>query len=107
MCTVVVHCGPMADAKTYAVKARVSEKQLARLQAVADARFGGNLSHALRQAVLDAEILRMVREDYWRLVKDQGLRLPTNEGGETTFMETALSPWARLSDEPFTEGSAE
>lgn len=96
---VVVRLGTMADRKTYAVKVRLSEKQHGRLQAVADARFDGNVSDALRQAVTDAEVLRMAREDYFRLLKEVGPFLPTNEGSETTFLETALSPFAEFKDE--------
>lgn len=89
----------MAERKTYSVKVRLSEKQYERLQAAADARYGGNVSDALRQAVTDAEVLRMAREDYFRLLKEVGPFLPTDEGRETTFLETALSPFAEFKDE--------
>jgi hypothetical protein len=89
----------VAEAKTHSVQVRFSETQYGRLQAVADSRFGGNVSDALRQAVTDAEVLRMAREDYFRLLNESGPFLPTNAGGEATFLQTALSPFAEFSDE--------
>jgi hypothetical protein len=90
--------------KSYPVQVRLTEAQYKRLQEVADAEFGGSTSDALRQALTDAHLLRMARDDYLYLFREQGLRLPRYADreceGATTFLEVVLSPWlAELREE--------
>jgi hypothetical protein len=48
------------------INGRVTVEQMAWLEERAD-ELDGNLSAALRQAITDAQLLRMMREDYRRL----------------------------------------
>jgi hypothetical protein len=77
-------------AKTVELKVRVTPRQAEWLRALAEAEFDGNMSDAVRQAFADAKLLRIAREDYAYLARVQGLRLPTDENGMTTALETIL-----------------
>lgn len=89
--TNVVHSGHMDERqRTITVKARITPRQRERLEELAEARFGGNLSAALRQALTDADLLRMARHEFRRLVTEQGLRLPRDQDGFTTPLEGIL-----------------
>lgn len=76
--------------KTVELKVRVSLRQAEWLRARAEADFDGNLSDAIRQAFADARLLAMARDDYAYLVSERGLRLPTDDRGMTTALETIL-----------------
>jgi hypothetical protein len=71
---------------------RVTAAQARRLRALAERDFEGNLSNAIRAAIRDAELLELAREDYARLVDEQGLRLPLNaDDGSTTVLQLVLT----------------
>jgi hypothetical protein len=89
----------MAEPKTFTLRVRLSETQRERLQRIADEHFGGSLSDAVRQAITDAEVLRLARQDYFALLSELGPFMPVHENGETTFVQTALSPYAQFSDD--------
>jgi Arc/MetJ-type ribon-helix-helix transcriptional regulator len=93
----------MAEPKTFTLRVRLSETQRERLQRIADDRFGGSMSDAVRQAITDAEVLRMARVENLRLLKQGGAFIPRDENGESSWLEQALSPMTEFSDEPWSK----
>jgi hypothetical protein len=88
-------CGTFAAVagKSVSVKVRLREDELAWLTSDAAERFGGNLSAAVRQALFDGRLLRLVRDDYAALL-DEGVAVefPTHEDGSARLISFALSP---------------
>jgi len=82
----VAHTG-----KDEALSLRVTAAQAAWLRDLAEREYEGNFSAAVRRALTDARLLEMARDDFDRLQRDNGMRLPANEGGEATVLETILS----------------
>jgi hypothetical protein len=71
------------------VNGRITGEQMAWLEERA-AELDGNLSAALRQAITDARILEMAREDYRYLVKHCGLEIPRYENGNSAMLSIAM-----------------
>jgi Arc/MetJ-type ribon-helix-helix transcriptional regulator len=96
---IVLPCATsMTDRKTHPVQVRLSEEDRAALQRLADERFGGNVSDAVRQALVDMRVLDMARREYWILVRDHGLKLPQSEERGNNGLDVMLSPWPELGD---------
>jgi hypothetical protein len=79
------------------VNGRITGEQMAWLEAKA-AGLDGNLSAALRQAITDARILEMAREDYRYLVKHHGLDLPRYEDGTSPYLAVAMIEHSETAD---------
>jgi hypothetical protein len=73
---------------------RVTAEQMEWLIALADEKYEGNLSAALREALTWAELLQYARDDYLRLVDEHPeFSIPRNDDdGTTRVVEAALSP---------------
>jgi hypothetical protein len=85
----------MARSKSELLNLRLAPVQLRWLRNRAARDHDGNLSGAVRGAITDARLLELAREDYHRLSMEHGVRLPTNEGGETTVLQAILSGFMR------------
>jgi hypothetical protein len=79
------------------VNGRITGEQMAWLEERADA-LDGNLSAALRQAITDARLLEMAREDYRDLVKNRGLRIPRDELGNSSMLQIAMLEMSETAD---------
>lgn len=96
LCTNVVRLTPVSrEVKTVAIKARVTAQQLAELERLADERFEGNLSAALRAALSDASLLDAARSSYRQLVMAHGFRFPEPDGAPTALETILSSGWVR------------
>jgi hypothetical protein len=90
---------------TAMLNGRVTGEQMEWLVRLADQKYGGNLSAALREALTWAELLEAARRDYLRLREEHPeFAIPRNDDDNTTrVVEFALSPIAsvdgRLDDE--------
>jgi hypothetical protein len=71
------------------VNGRITGEQMAWLEERAG-ELNGNLSAALRQAITDARLLEMVREDYRFLTKKRGLVIPDYEDGTSSLLSVAM-----------------
>jgi hypothetical protein len=88
-------CGTFFEmaSKTVSVKVRLTEEELAWLSSDAAERFGGNLSAAVRQALFDGRLFRLVRQDYAALLEEgEAIEFPTHEDGTARLIALALSP---------------
>jgi hypothetical protein len=79
------------------INGRITGEQMAWLEERAG-ELGGNLSAALRQAITDARILEMAREDYQDLVKHHGLELPRREDGTSPMLAIAMMELTETAD---------
>jgi hypothetical protein len=75
---------------TAMVNGRVTAEQMAWLLAKAE-ELGDNLSAALREALMDARLLELAREDYKRLREDHpDFQIPLDDDGSSRFLAIAL-----------------
>ncbi len=78
------------------VNGRITPEQMAWLEERA-AELDGNLSAALRQAITDARLLEMAREDYWRICREYpDFEIPRDENEGSSILAVALR--LRLTD---------
>jgi hypothetical protein len=82
------------------VNVRFNEDEFDVLKALADDRYSGSVSEAVRQAVRDAALLQRAREEYYKLAI-AGLRIPRYIDGRITSVERILAPYAPEIDEDF------
>jgi len=83
---------------TAMLNGRVTAEQMEWLLRLADEKYGGNLSAALREALSWAEFLEVARQDYLRLLEEHPeFSIPRNDDDDTTrVVEFALSPMAQV-----------
>src|SRR4051812_18121898 len=79
------------------VNGRITGEQMAWLEERAG-EVDGNLSAALRQAITDARLLEMVREDYRFLTKERGLVIPRYEDGTSSLLSVAMMELSETED---------
>jgi hypothetical protein len=92
--------------KTVVLNIRVNEPQAQWLRNLADARHGGNLSAAARQALSDSWILRRLRDEYAGMV-EEGFQFPKDELGATRAIEFFLSSFSANSEMRWDESAAD
>jgi hypothetical protein len=79
------------------VNGRITGEQMAWLEERAE-ELDGNLSAALRQAITDARLLEMVREDYRFLLKERGMVVPRYEDGSSSVLSIAMMKMTETED---------